>query len=58
MNYFQLYDDKKDEGYNEYEAFGIVAGYIAVVGTQADLRDVHQYHVDDFLEETRREFNG
>lgn len=58
MDYLQLYNDKKDEGYNEYEAMGIVAGVIAIRGTQADLRDLYNYHITDFLEETRRVFNG
>lgn len=50
MDFIQLYQDKRDEGYNELEALGIVANTIAVRGTKADLIEVCDYHIDEFLE--------
>ncbi len=50
VDFIQLYQDKRDEGYNELEALGIVANTIAIRGTKADLIEVCDYHIDEFLE--------
>jgi len=55
MNKFaKMYKHERKKGNSEYEAFGIVANHIAVVGTFNDLQDVYDVHMDDFLDETEK----
>ena len=57
MNIFvKKYKLERDKGNSEYEAFGIVANHIAVNGTFDDLQEVYDVHVDDFINETGKQF--
>ena len=58
MNIFvEKYKHERKRGYSEYEAFGIVANHIAVGGTFDDLQEVYDVHMDDFINETGKQFD-
>ena len=58
MNIFvKKYKLERDKGNSECEAFGIVANHIAVGGTHDDLQEVYDVHVDDFINETGKQFD-
>lgn len=53
MNQFiKEYKEKRTQGNNVYEAFGMVATHIALRGSLVDLHDVYDCFSEDLLNET------
>lgn len=57
MNKFlEKYKEERESGSDEYKAFGVAASHIATTGTWEDLQIVFNFHFQDFIETTEREF--
>lgn len=56
-NYIKEYQDLRDQGYNDLEAFGLVSNRVALIGSMDDLKAVRDYHMQDFLSNCEEVFN-
>ncbi len=58
MNKFlEKYKEERESGMNEFEALGIASMHIATSGTFKDLEIVYDFHMQDFLETSVKEFD-
>jgi len=49
--FVKKYHELRNKGFDDVEAFGLVAGSIAMAGTIEDLQKVHDVHSEDFFSE-------